>query len=154
MGGMGKPLARFIKEVKMKTKVYQKLIVALMQAKKKRLPANLGRLYFNDRDRTDILGWSDRRAKSVWEQIKLNCSESLDFISFSGLSSETCPFCVVNDCNGCGYRKRHGDCFSDSSDFRQILTALGRKKEGFKDANLLPKSFYIKTIKALEKRYL
>jgi len=94
--------------------------------------------YFTKEDREDIGNWDDNACDFTWYTIY-----NADPPTKSGLSAEVCPWCIKhnNDCNGCTYKDRHGQCAGDWCSTWATL----RPRE-----SCLTRSFYTRLLDELE----
>lgn len=135
---------------------YNKYLIAFMKAKAKKIKEYSDVPYFTKRDEQAIAKWT--HAKKIWNDLYYSImSESIE-----GLFDTTCPFCIKHYepftfnyeyCNKCEYGKTHGICGSNSNenDFSRILL------QGFHNSvtltsDALTNTFYVKTVKSIEKR--
>jgi len=132
---------------------YRKALIELMRRKANRLKekARISN-YFNRKDAAAIRSWKEDRAFYVWEKIK----ENIYTKSVSGLTDETCPFCIyvriftyapnsLIACKFCPYGECHGLCYSSGSDYYAI-------NEKVNHGELFPPDWYAKTIEEIESK--
>ena len=104
--------------------------------------------FFTEEDRTDLLSWSDEKAKVV-----IQAMSDINFIK----DGDTCPWCISNidsiylksQCTHCEYGKRHGICDNFNSDYR---SAIKNYKYFHLNRELMLKIKYI--VKYQEQSYL
>ena len=112
--------------------MYREMLVEFMEGKQ----ALLDKLgihsprYFTEQDKEEMLGWDEDVARKVFNRIEKEIDDGE-----CSLTEYVCPFCLVvmdcwdfEDCNSCGYGKRHGFCREMNSEFRDIIRLLDMVK--------------------------
>ena len=107
---------------------FRKALVKLME-EKARMLLSLGIYvpYFTDSDKGTIYSWNEEKARYILSRIIRAVEEG-----GSGLSSDTCPFCIyydnipnnVSTCESCKYGENHGVCPMLDSDYNTIHNML------------------------------
>ena len=102
--------------------------------------------YIIKKDEKVILSWEEDKCEKIWKKLIHNINEDL-----TGLSTETCPFCIENKsstCVGCTYQINHEMCCVDNSTYNKILGKLLKQGYGF-SGEPFTKSFYKSIIKEI-----
>jgi len=134
--------------------IYTKHIVEFMAAKQARLKTVVPYFnYFNNNDMEYIQSLPENTVKKIWNILKETISDNYYFNS--GLTTETCPFCILNQyiknnstCKSCNYHKNHGGFHQDGCSVDFIN---GFNKNYMKIAMALSKTWYKKIIREIDK---
>jgi hypothetical protein len=125
---------------------HKEKLIKFVEIKNIIIRGNTNILYIDDRDVDDINSWSDRECERVYTYIVdcINCDKNHD------IRSNVCPWCVHHhynhnyddECNDCGYGKRHGVCDEANSKYLQLV-----RTDIF---SVLTKNIYIEILEAIE----
>jgi hypothetical protein len=102
-------------------------LIRFLEKKNEIVKEMTGLSYITKEDIEDIKNWKDKNSEKAWETIVLNMEMSSFRTSKNKIVLPNdcflCPWCIIyddEDCNNCGYKKRHGDCESANSLYKKI----------------------------------
>jgi len=129
---------------------YKEKIIKFMQEKNKIIKKHTGIIYFNEKDKNDILSWSEKDCKNIYLKILDHVTQKYVF----GMGWVVCPYCIKYlspdkfNCHRCEYAKNHGECLSTDSVWNKVSN--WRSKPGKRIYDIMDDKFYDNLIKKIE----
>ena len=100
---------------------YQKKLIKFIQLKNEIIEKETGIKYIEQEDIDNIKKWDDIICKKIY----INLTNSIINLRESGLSEDTCIWCIKNylnriyDCDNCEYKIKHGLCDENESTYQK-----------------------------------